>query len=154
MKLQFLKLLLLIAFIFLSPFSSTAQDKKLKLHAVSLGAGIASTTSEAAETGLGIGFDFSTTVNKHLISFNVNVGSDIRTAAGKEAFLELNLTYGRKWHIGQYLVLEGHLGIGIFTGSHHWIPFQGKADLLSGKRIRDWFESKHKFQQWSDGLLC
>ncbi len=27
----------------------------------------------------------------------------------------MNLTYGRKWEIDEDLVIEGHLGIGIFT---------------------------------------
>lgn len=115
MKLLLLRSLVLIICIFLTPNISLAQDNKLKMHAVSLGAGIASTTSEAAETGLGLALDISTIISKHLISFNINVGSDIRTAVGKELFLELNLTYGRKWKIGQYLVLEGHLGAGLFT---------------------------------------
>jgi hypothetical protein len=112
MKLCFYKLVIIC--VLLSPAVVRAQDNQLKIHALSLGGGIASTTSESAETGLGIGLDLSTIVNNHIISFFINVGSDIRTAAGKQLFLELNFTYGRKWQFGQYLVLEGHLGAGLF----------------------------------------
>ena len=115
MKLRIHRFFLFFICSLLIQFSTVAQDSKLKVHAINLGAGIASTTSESAETGLGLGLDFSTIVNKHLVSFNINAGSDIRTAEGKELFIELNLTYGRKWEIGQYLVFEGHLGAGLFT---------------------------------------
>ncbi len=104
-----------IACLVLFRVSSTAQDKKLRLHGVSIGAGIASTSSATAETGLGLNFDFSTIVKSHILSLNANVGTNINTDRGEESFFELNLTYGRKWLIGQNLVIEGHLGIGIFT---------------------------------------
>lgn len=112
MKLRFSKILIL-CFLF-SQAVVIAQDNKLKMHALSIGGGIASTTSESAETGFGLGLDIATIVDNHLISFFLNVGSDIRTAEGRELFLELDLTYGRKWQISPNLVLEGHVGAGLF----------------------------------------
>ncbi len=108
---------LVFTFLLLIGFFQTAeaQDKKLRVHALSLGPGIASTTTSGAGTGWGVNFDFSTIANRHIISLYSNTGINIPNEPRDEVFFELNLTYGRKLNIGQYLVLEGHLGIGIFT---------------------------------------
>lgn len=115
MKPKFHSTLLLGICLILSNMFVNGQDNKLRVHAISIGAGVASTTSGGAETGLGLDFDFATIVKNHLISININTGSDIRTTEGKELFLELNLTYGRKWEIGQFLKFEAHVGAGLFT---------------------------------------
>ncbi len=115
MKLKFHSTLLLGICLLLSNMFVNGQDGKLRVRAISIGAGVASTTSSGSETGLGLGFDFSTIVKNHLISLNINAGSDIRTTEGKELFLEVNLTYGRKWEISQVLQFEAHLGAGLFT---------------------------------------
>ena len=107
---------LILALLFLLLQNSMeAQDKKIRVHALSLGPGIASTSTTGSATGWGVNFDFSTIANGHIISLNTNTGINIPAEPRDEAFVEINLTYGRKWNIGQYLVLEGHLGIGIFT---------------------------------------
>ena len=107
----------IFALILLSVMCQTieAQDKRLRVHAVSLGPGIASNNTAGSGTGWGVNFDFSTIANGHIISFNTNTGINIPVEPRDESFVEINLTYGRKLNIGQYLVLEGHLGIGIFT---------------------------------------
>lgn len=115
MKKSYCRSLLLLTCLMLIRTSLLAQDNRLKLHAVSLGVGIASTASESSETGLGLNFDFSTMVKSHIISFNSNIGTYIETERGEESFFELNLTYGRKWELGKKFAIEGHLGIGIFT---------------------------------------
>ena len=45
-----------------------SQDPGLRLHAISFGAGIASSASETAGTGTGLNFDFSTAIGGSLIS--------------------------------------------------------------------------------------
>ncbi len=115
MKLLYFRLVVLITCLSFSLNIVMAQDNKLKLHAVSIGVGIASSSSNTADGGLGLNMDFSTIINKHIISFNFNSGVKLNSDGPDEDFYELNLTYGRKWFLVQNLILEGHLGIGYFA---------------------------------------
>ena len=115
MKSQPLRLVVLLSFLFITSTNLLAQDKKLKAHALSLGAGIATADTDNAKSGLGINLDFSTLVNDHIISLYLNSGLNLTDNGPNEDFYEFNLTYGRKWSLDPKLVLEGHVGIGLFV---------------------------------------
>ena len=114
MKLDFLKSLLFITCLMLSQNIVLAQSNKLQMHALSIGPGIATSSSETADSGAGMNFDISTILNKHIFSFNFNSGLELNNDGPDEDFFELNLTYGQKWLLGQNFYFEGHLGIGYF----------------------------------------
>lgn len=114
-KLLFFRLLVLITCLILTSNIGMAQNNKLKLHSFSFGAGIASSSSDSAASGLDLNLDFSTIVNKHIISFNFNSGVKLNSDGPDEDFYELNLTFGRKWLLVQNLFFESHLGIGYFV---------------------------------------
>ena len=115
MDLHFLKALVLVTCLLLIQPSILAQKNKLKMHAISIGPGIASSTSATADSGVGLNFDISTRLNKHIFSFNFSTGLDLNAGGPDEDFHEFNLTYGRKWNLAQNLWLEGHIGIGLFA---------------------------------------
>ena len=114
MKLHSLKELVLIACLLFSSYSAIAQDSGLQMHAVSFGVGFATSSSSSAEIGPGLTLDISTIRNKHIFSFNFNLGTELNSKGPEEEFFEVNLTYGQKWNFSQNLFLEGHLGFGYF----------------------------------------
>ena len=93
----------------------TAQQNNLRLHAISGGFGIASSSSETAGSGFGINLDFSLALQKNIFSFYFNSGWELTNEILSEEFYELNLTYGRLWELGDRWTIEGHLGIGWFA---------------------------------------
>jgi hypothetical protein len=94
-----------------------AQQKNLQLHAISFGVGYAS-TSKSLVQGPGLTLDFATILaDKHIFSFNFDLGTESKSSAKNEEFYELNLTYGRKTELGSNFLLEGHLGVGLFAYS-------------------------------------
>ena len=125
MKSLTLKLFIVLASLFLVQNSAMAQENKnkpnnkLKLHAISVGYGVASSSSSPT---VGIVrsnvIDLSTIVNKHIISIYTNFGSNKfslkRPDDLQKGFVEASFTYGRKWILREKLCLEGHLGLGVF----------------------------------------
>ena len=105
----------LLLLFFLSIQTAKSQENNLKLHGISAGFGWAATGNTADRSGIGANFDLSTILKKNIFSFNFNSGFDISTDLFNEQFYELNLTYGRKFNILTKLVLEGHVGVGLFA---------------------------------------
>ncbi len=115
MKLHCFTLFVSITSFFLIHPTVTAQNKGFNMYAVSIGPGIASSSSATAKTGSSMNFDIAASIDKHIISFYFNAGLDLNKGGPAETFTEFNLTYGRKWSLGQKFVLEGHTGVGYFT---------------------------------------
>ncbi|WP_339651127.1 hypothetical protein [uncultured Maribacter sp.] len=115
MKSRPLRLVVLLFFIFITSTTLFAQDKKLKVHALSFGAGIATADTNHTNRGLGINLDFSAIVNDHIISLYLNSGLNLTDIGANEDFYEFNVTYGRIWSFDTKLVLEGHVGVGLFV---------------------------------------
>lgn len=114
MKLQILKLLPIIICLFIFEQTLMAQSNKLKMHAISIGPGFASSSSETADGGISLNLDIATILNNHIISFNFNTGLELNSNGPDEDFFELNLTYGQKWFLAKNLYFEGHVGMGLF----------------------------------------
>ena len=106
-------LLLMGCIVFVS--QTMSQQKKLQLHATSLGFGY-TTTSEPKIEGPALNIEFSTIYNeKHLYSLHFNVGSQARIFGENEEFYEVNLLYGRLFELAPRLHFEGYLGLGLFA---------------------------------------
>ncbi len=115
MDLRYLKLLMLLICSLGILTHSQAQDNSLKIHGLSIGPGIASSSSTTAKSGASLNFDISTIVNKHILSVYFNSGIDLNAGGFDEDFTEFNLTYGRKWLVAKDLYFEGHIGFGLFS---------------------------------------
>lgn len=91
-----------------------AQDHKLRLKSLSIGAGFMGSSSETSNGGLMINLDMSMMLDEHLFSLYLNDGSELDLVDAEEKYTELNLTYGRQIGLNHWMKLEWHLGLGHF----------------------------------------
>ncbi len=103
--------------ILFSGINNYAQERKLKLHSISAGIGFASFSPESVG-GVAGTMDLAIIFNKNLFSLYFEAGEEslgnLLIILEDQRFTEYNITYGRAFHFNDWLVLEGHAGIGYF----------------------------------------
>ncbi|OUR97639.1 hypothetical protein A9Q86_15615 [Flavobacteriales bacterium 33_180_T64] len=86
---------------------------------LSLGVGLIDSSFDNSRGGFNISLDISTKLNKNLISFYLNSGSQLKVfdAGAEEEYTEINATYGREIELNSWIKVEGHIGLGFFNYS-------------------------------------
>lgn len=102
----------ILFFLHFYPDSLISQERNLKINAVSTSIGLIGSSSETSGGWFGMGLDVSSRLNKSLVSFYMNVGSEFNLFDAQENYTELNLTIGRELRLIDWIKLEGHLGLG------------------------------------------
>ncbi|MBT8232336.1 MAG: hypothetical protein HKO66_05815 [Saprospiraceae bacterium] len=120
-----------------------AQINTLKLNSSSLGIGFYNSSAESNRIGLGINFDISVKGKNNIYSIYAGRAYLININEFIKEILEFNFTYGKEVYLNNFIVAEGHIGVGYTshkasnteTHSAVGIPIRLKLYVKFGKHF-------------------